>query len=263
MSVDEEGSITSNNNNSSKVSKSDNTFISDNELSNQKKPNSIEILGNKIGNKGSADLSFKIIVIGDSSVGKSSLINKAIRDNFDVSYNATIGFEYCDLFMRVDGKIIKLQIWDTCGQEIYQSVITNFYRNSSVALMVYAIDNKKSFEHISYWLKEIKKASNPDAKVILIGNKSDLDENREVTYDEAKNYSEDFEFSNFYEVSAKKGINVEKIFIEIANLLIKNYNDYYSTSSVDVDRSSDRKDVSKLEKDENNIRVQKPKASCC
>ena len=78
------------------------------------------------------DLSFKIIIIGDSSVGKSCLANKVAKNIFDNKYNATLGFDYFSIFLKMDNKVIKLQIWDTCGQEIYRSLITNFYRNSSL-----------------------------------------------------------------------------------------------------------------------------------
>ena len=88
------------------------------------------------------DLSFKIIVIGDSGVGKSCLTNKATKNIFEESYNATVGFEFFSFNIKMNDKIIKLQIWDTCGQELYRSLITNFYRNSSLAIMVYAINNK-------------------------------------------------------------------------------------------------------------------------
>ena len=176
------------------------------------------------------DLSFKIIIIGDSSVGKSSLANQAVKKKFDFSYHATLGFEYLSFFVKIDNKIIKLQIWDTCGQEIYQSLIANFYRNSSLAIMVYGINNRTSFEHIDHWLKEIKRSSNPDAKIILIGNKVDLEDERVVSYEEAKKYAEDLEFSNFFETSAKSGFNIQEVFIEAANLLYDDYIEYKSQS---------------------------------
>ena len=177
------------------------------------------------------DLSFKIIVIGDSNVGKSSLANKAIKNKFNPGYSATLGFEYFSYFIKIDDKVIKLQIWDTCGQEIYQSLITNFYRNSSLAIMVYAINNRTSFEHIDNWLKEIKRNSNPDAKIFLIGNKTDLEEERKISFEEGKNYAIDLDFSNFFEASAKTGFNAKTIFIEAAYLLYEDYIEYKSSIS--------------------------------
>ena len=122
------------------------------------------------------DLTFKIIVIGDSFVGKSCLTTKGTKNMFDESYNATVGFEFVTSNIKVVDKVCKMQIWDTCGQEVYRSLITNFYRNSSLAVLVYSIDNYESFENLDLWLKELKTHSNPDAKVFLIGNKVDLEE---------------------------------------------------------------------------------------
>ena len=98
----------------------------------------VEILGEN--SKAKSDLSFKIIVIGNSGVGKSCLSVKATKNVFENNYLATVGFEFFSFNVRVDDSVIKLQIWDTCGQEIYRSLITNFYRNSSLAFIVYAVD---------------------------------------------------------------------------------------------------------------------------
>jgi small GTP-binding protein len=86
------------------------------------------------------DLTFKLIVVGDSGVGKSCLTIRATKDLFESNYSATVGFEFFSIFVKVNDKILKLQVWDTCGQEIYRSLISNFYRNCSLALIVYAID---------------------------------------------------------------------------------------------------------------------------
>ena len=98
---------------------------------------SIEILPEDYSNY---DLSFKIIVIGDSGVGKSCLTMRATKNLFDNNYNATVGFEFFTFNVKINNQVVKLQVWDTCGQEIYRSLITNFYRNSSLAIMVYSID---------------------------------------------------------------------------------------------------------------------------
>ena len=173
-----------------------------------------------------SDLTFKLIVIGNSFVGKSSLVERAIKNRFLGDYSATIGFDYCSFFINYDSKIIKLQIWDTCGQEIYQSLITNFYRNSSLAIMVYAINDRNSYENLDNWLKELKRESNPDAKIILIGNKADLESDRVVSYEEAKVYSKDYGFTSFFETSAKTGLNAQKVFISAGLTLYDDYLKY-------------------------------------
>ena len=172
------------------------------------------------------DLSFKMIVIGDAGVGKSCLTTKAAKGIFDESYSATVGFEFLTFNIKLDGKIIKLQIWDTCGQEIYRSLISSFYRNASLAMMVYSIDSKESFIHIETWLKEVKLQSNPDIKIFLIGNKADLEEKREVKTDEANQFKLENDFHFFSETSAKSGLNAQEVFIEAAKLLYKEHLKY-------------------------------------
>ena len=127
------------------------------------------------------DLNFKIIIIGDSGVGKSCLSLRATKNVFENLYSPTIGFEFMTFFIKVDNKAIKLQIWDTCGQEIYRSLISSFYNSSSLAIVVYSIDNEDSFNNLDFWLNEIRSKANPDIGIILIGNKADLDNKRKVT----------------------------------------------------------------------------------
>ena len=159
------------------------------------------------------DLSFKIIVIGDSGVGKSCLTNRATTNLFEDTYNATVGFEFLSFNVKINEKVIKLQIWDTCGQELYRSLITNFYRNSSLAIIVYAINFKDSFENIEMWLRELRTHSNPDAKVFLIGNKSDLEKRRAVSEEMAQKFKEENDIHFFSEASAKSGFNAKQVFI--------------------------------------------------
>ena len=156
------------------------------ETNEEKKEKEYQVLQLENNDSIISDFTFKIIVIGNSFVGKSSLVERATKNRFLSEYNTTIGFDYCSFFIKYDEKIIKLQIWDTCGQEIYQSLITNFYRNSSLAILVYAIDNRKSFENLDNWLKELKRESNPDAKTILIGNKIDLENEKVVSREEGE-----------------------------------------------------------------------------
>ena len=215
--------ISNNNENKDKIKIDTNNNMDLSNLSEDK--NNYEILRDF---KGKHDFSFKAIIIGDAFVGKSSLINQAIKKQFKTTYAPTLGFDYFVFHIRIKNKIIKLQIWDTCGQEIYKSLVTNFYRNSSVAFMVYAINDRNSFEHIDNWLKEIKYNSSPDTKIFLIGNKCDLINERKVTYEEGLNYSNNYEFNGFYEVSAKTGEKTEEIMIKAAKALYDDYSDYLS-----------------------------------
>ena len=175
---------------------------------------------------GEKHLNFKLIIIGDSGVGKSCLTCKAIRNTFLDNYYATIGFEYSSFNIKINDILIKLQIWDTCGQELYRSLVSNFYRNSSLGIIVYAINSRQSFEDIEMWLKELKTYSNPDIKVFLIGNKLDLENERKISKNEAETLANENNFYLFMEASAKTGINAQNIFIEAAKILYEDYLKY-------------------------------------
>ena len=167
------------------------------------------------------DISFKIIVIGDSGVGKSCLTTQAVRNNFEEFYTATIGFEFLTFNMRINNNVLKLQIWDTCGQEVYKSLITNFYRNSSLALILYAINNMDSFKHAETWLNELKAQANPNVKIFLVGNKSDLEDERVVSKEDGERFREEKNLDKFIETSAKTGENARGALLEAAKLLYK------------------------------------------
>ena len=172
------------------------------------------------------NLSFKIIVIGDSGVGKSCLSLKGTRGVFEESFIATVGFEFFAFHIRTHGEVVKLQIWDTCGQEVYRALISNFFRNSSLAIIVYAINDRKTFDNISVWIKQLRTHSSPDCKVFLIGNKADLEDQRQVTFEEGKKLQERNNFDLFMETSAKTGLNAQHLFVSAAMLLYGDYLNY-------------------------------------
>ena len=172
---------------------------------------------------GDYDLSFKLIVVGDSGVGKSCLTIKATKNNFDSIYSPTIGFEFLTFFIKIEELYVKLQIWDTCGQEVYRSLISSFYHNSSLALLVYAIDEKNSFIHLDSWLNEIRTHGNPDINIFVIGNKVDLENKRLISRELAKDFVEKNNAKLFLETSAKTGFNAQNVFIEATKLLYEQH----------------------------------------
>ena len=137
-----------------------------------------------------------------------------------------------------------MQIWDTCGQEEYRSLIQNFYRNASLAIIVYSIDNENSFENVKIWLNEIKIQGNPDVKIFLIGNKIDLEPKRKVTTKMGQNFCTENRLDLFLETSAKNGTNVIEIFCSAAKLLYQEQNKY-------KDRASRLESIIKLPLDQN------------
>ena len=206
------------------------------------------------------DLSFKLIFIGDSSVGKSCLTTKAVKNNFEEYYQATVGFEFLTFNMKVNDKVVKLQIWDTCGQEIYKSLISNFYRNSSLAVLVYAIDNKESFNHVENWLNDLKSQANEDVRIFLVGNKSDLEEDRKVSKEEGEKYKLDQHLDLFMETSAKTGQNARNVLVEAAKIL---YNDFLKFD----ENANNKKDTPGKQKQKGTELIAKPKKAqgkkCC
>ena len=203
----------------------------------------------------SFDISFKMVIVGDAGVGKSCLTSKAALGTFEEAYSATIGFEFMVFNVKINDKVIKLQIWDTCGQEIYRSLINSFYRNASLAMMVYAIDDEDSFKHIQMWLNEIKLKSNPDIKVFLIGNKSDLDKRRAVSEETAQKFKVDNDIHFFSEASAESGFNAKEVFIEAAKLL---YIDISKYKHIDKDINDIPMPINKNKKQK-----KRKKEGCC
>ena len=175
---------------------------------------------------------FKVIVIGSCGVGKTCITNKATRNNFSDDYQATIGMEFFSLFIKLNDKIIKLQIWDTCGQEAYRSLITNFYRSSSLAIIVYSIEDKSSFNNLDLWIRELKLYNSPDTKLILVGNKKDLEKKRAISYEEGKKFAKEYGFIDFFETSAKTGENIKEMFIKASILLYEEHLKYVNIEEI-------------------------------
>ena len=166
------------------------------------------------------DMMFKIIIIGESGVGKSCLTLRITKNNFIEDYNPTIGFENSFLYFKINDKIIKLEIWDTFGQETYRSLIKSYYRNSSLVILVYSIDDEKSFNQLNSWLKDIRAYSEQNTKIFLVGNKIDIsDENRKINNEMGNKFYKDNNLNNFFETSAKTGYNIENVFMQCVKIL--------------------------------------------
>ena len=166
-----------------------------------------------------ADKKYKIIWIGDSGVGKTCLLTKALKNFFDQELKSTLGFEYHNITININDKKILLQTWDTCGQESFKCIVNMFYKRAKLAILVYSIDNRKSFEGINFWLNELRDNSGEHTKLILIGNKTDLDDKREVSYEEGKNFSQLNGFNFFSETSAKEGETPLEVLTKAAEIL--------------------------------------------
>ena len=200
----------------------------------------IEILNNnneEINNE-NIDLSFKIILVGESSTGKTSITNKAINDYFSNSHQVTLGFEYHMMLFEILNNKLKLNIWDTCGQEIYRSLITSFYNNTSLAVIVFAINDISSFENVEYWISEVKKNSFPGIRLFLVGNKSDLEKERTVNKEIIDELIYKYNIDYYIETSAKDGNKVIDLFKTIALFLYDDYINYKENNHLENERKS-------------------------
>ena len=163
---------------------------------------------------------YRLLLIGDSGVGKSAILNRFSDNIFIKDCTTTIGVDFKIKTLKINNKIIKLQIWDTNGQERFKAITNSYYRNSHGIIVVFDITDRKSFTGLRNWLNDADRYSENTCK-ILVGNKSDLHDNREVTYEEAKEFADAKELI-YIEVSAKKTINIDSIFETLTTDLVKN-----------------------------------------
>ena len=168
-----------------------------------------------------AETNLKILLIGDSSVGKTSILLKYIDDKFSDNYISTIGIEYKIKTLTINGKKVLLRIWDTSGQERYRSITQNFYRNANGILFIFDITNKESFDNIKNWLIDSDSCEDDSVTKILVGNKIDINEDRKVDDDQIKKYA-DKKGMKYFVTSAKEGTNIDLIFRKLAELILTN-----------------------------------------
>jgi len=154
-------------------------------------------------------------MIGDSGVGKSCLLLRFSDDSFTTSFITTIGIDFKIKTIEIDGKRIKLQIWDTAGQERFRTITTAYYRGAMGILLVYDVTDETSFANINNWMKNIEQHASETVNKVLIGNKCDMENGRQISIDQGTQLSEEYGV-HFFETSAKTGINVNEAFIAVA-----------------------------------------------
>lgn len=208
------------------------------------------------------DIIFKIIIIGDTSVGKTGLLNRYLHNDFSDNTKATVGVDFGAKKLVYNDCKIKLQIWDTAGQERYRSITNAYYKGAKGAIIVYDISKRSSFENVERWISEIKSLGDPNLLLLLIGNKSDLEEKREVSLDEGKQKAINLGIA-FMETSAKNSTNVVKAFEEISfkitdSILINQLTENKSQEDIVFDRK-----VEYSFKNKDQQKTKSSKLKCC
>ena len=197
------------------------------------------------------DLKIRLMLIGDSNVGKTSIIKRYCKNQFSPSYISTVGIDFETKYLRLNGKIINLQIWDTAGQERYKVLAKNYYKNSDGFIIVYDITDKKSFNNVANWITQIKDSASENVKCVLLGNKCDLEELRQVDINQGKDLANNYHLK-FYETSAQKGNNIQKFFTDLVKGFLNDDN---------FVNDSERSSISTEQRNLRRARNQKKK--CC
>ena len=205
------------------------------------------------------DMIFKIVLIGDTSVGKTNILSKYLSNEFDPDSKATVGVEFGTKNFKIENNIVKVQIWDTAGQERYRSITNAYYKGAKGSLLVYDITNPKSFENLDKWLSDLKTNGDEKISIVLLGNKSDLESERKITLEQGKEKAEFYKLA-FMETSALNGNNIEKAFNELITDVYKNHHDLFEKQAkVEInDKVIDLENV-----DENTENKENEKKLCC
>ncbi|CAG5957993.1 ras-related protein Rab-8B [Menidia menidia] len=167
------------------------------------------------------DYLFKLLLIGDSGVGKTCLLFRFSEDSFNTTFISTIGIDFKIRTIELDGKRVKLQIWDTAGQERFRTITTAYYRGAMGIMLVYDICNEKSFDNIKNWIRNIEEHASSDVEKMILGNKCDMSDRRQVSKDRGEKLAIDYGVK-FLETSAKSGLNVEEAFYTMGRDILHN-----------------------------------------
>ncbi|XP_065666612.1 uncharacterized protein LOC100214114 [Hydra vulgaris] len=202
-----------------------------------------------------ADYVFKIIIIGDSGVGKSCLLRRFADKSYTDNYINTIGVDFKVRTFEIFGKTVKLNIWDSAGQERFRTIVNTYYRGAQGICLVYDITNMESFTNLNDWLKDVSELAEKDAKKLIIGTKLDLESQRCVTTNNVQAFSDQLDIP-FIETSSKTGNNVENAFCQMTKLLL---------SDVDQELVSNAENASIILSASKNVvlRPNKSEKSCC
>ena len=209
------------------------------------------------------DLKLKLVLLGDSGVGKTNLISRYISNSFDENTRATIGVEFfCKNFRINKKRTIKVEIWDTAGQERYKAITSVYYKGAKGAFIVYDITSRKTFENIDKWIGEIKERTTDDVKLIIIGNKTDLNNEREVKSEEALIKYQDMDIP-LIETSALEDTNVNEAFINLIKIVYQDYARKEKEEKNNINDNKNSKGIDLKNIDDEDKSVNKDSFMCC
>jgi small GTP-binding protein len=173
----------------------------------------------------------KYIIIGDSAVGKSNILTQYVYEKFSEEFQSTLGVEFAAKNAVIDNKIYRIQIWDTAGAESFRSITRAYYKNSVCAFIVYDITKRETFENVQVWLDDIKNQCPQTVLLVLVGNKLDLENERQISYEEGESFAQKNNMY-FFETSAKTGVNIENLFLKSVETINERIQeDFYDLST--------------------------------
>ena len=211
----------------------------------------------------SYDLLYKIVIIGDTNVGKSNILSRYLTNEFTSNTKSTVGVELGIKFLKIKNTSTKIQIWDTAGQERYQAITSSYFRGSDGCFIVYDITNETSFNNIEKWFDKIHEENDKDIPIIIVGNKCDLESERKVPTDKAKEKAQNLKCA-FYETSALKAINIEQIFEELVNTIYDKTGGNKSDDDIHIEIVNENKGGVNINNENNNEENNnKNKNGCC
>ena len=196
------------------------------------------------------DYQFKVLIVGDAVVGKTQIVSRYVKDSFVEEYKYTEGIGLGSKSISFNNKNINLQLYDTSGQERYRTIRQSYYKGSQLIVLVYAINNKNSFNSIPKWVDEVKKQTDKNTKFLLVGNKCDLEEERLVSKEDAKQYAEEKNIG-FIEVSAKTGDGIKDMFEYIISELLEDMKKE-ENKNIEKDIEFNKHEINNSQNDNNN-----------
>ena len=213
-----------------------------------------------MSNNDNYDLILKLVLIGDSGVGKTNILSRYNNNEFSLTTQPTVGVEFGNKIIKKENKSIKLQLWDTAGQERYKAITNAFYKGSKGAFVVYDITRKSSFLNIDKWIGELKTNGSEDILIILVGNKSDLEDKREVSTEDGEKKAKQYGIA-FCETSALQGKNIEYAFNTLIDEIILDI-DNAKEKEMKNNKNNNKKKSKGIMLNTNNDKSHKKKKCC-